>query len=59
MTDRMDLSSHDQGENFPATQLGRHLIRRFLAGQMNLDSHNGILRRFCTRASSDVAAHLM
>jgi hypothetical protein len=59
MTDHMDLSSPEESENFPATQLGRHLIRRFLAGRMNLDSHDGILRRFYTRTSPGVAAHLM
>ena len=59
MTDRMDLSSQDRVENFQATQLGKHLISRLWAGRLDLDSQDGLLRRFYTKASPEVAAHLM
>jgi hypothetical protein len=58
MTDEMDLSSPEE-ENFPAAQLGRHLVRRFLAGQMSLESHDEILRRFYARISPSIMAQIM
>jgi hypothetical protein len=59
MTNSMDLSAPDQGENFQATQLGKHLLARFWAGRLDLDSYDGLLRRFYNRAAPQVAAHLM
>ena len=59
MTDRMDLTAPDRGENFQATQLGKHLVARLWAGRLDLDSHDGLLRRFYDRAAPKVAAQLM
>jgi hypothetical protein len=59
MTDHMDLTATDRGENFQAVQLGKHLIARFWAGSLDLDSHNGLLRRFYDRAAPQVAQQLM
>src|SRR6266568_7722986 len=59
MTDRMDLTAPDRGENFQATQLGKHLIARLWAGRLDLDSYDGLLRRFYDRAAPQVAAQLM
>jgi hypothetical protein len=59
MTRRMNLAAQDHGENFQATQLGRHLITRLWAGKLDLDGHDGLLRCFYDRAAPQIAVQLM
>jgi hypothetical protein len=59
MTDSMDLAAPERGENVQATQLGKHLLARFWAGRLDLDSHDGLLRRFYNRIAPQTAAQLM
>ena len=59
MTDSMGQSSSSRSETYTETQLGRHLLSRLWAGRLDLDSHDGLLRDYYTKASPEVAAQLM
>jgi hypothetical protein len=58
MVERVGTTSNDKIETLRSTELGLHLLNRLWAGQLSLDSHRGILRRFYARVSSNIATDL-
>jgi hypothetical protein len=59
MVDRLDPSGQDNTTRFRATALGRHLINLLWNGQIDLDSHNGLLRRYYAHAPAEEANDLL
>src|SRR6266545_425796 len=59
MVERMDPGAQDRADSSRASRLGSHLINRLWHGQLDADSHDGLLRRFYAKASPEVATELM
>lgn len=58
MIDRL-TTTDDEADTFVITELGTHLLRRLWHGRIEVDSQDGLLRRFYGRVPSAVAATLM
>src|SRR5258708_39417244 len=59
MVDRLDRRDQDEAATFRANQLGGHLINRLWHGQIELDSPDGLLRRYYAHASTEIANDLL
>ncbi|TKK85599.1 hypothetical protein FDA94_24715 [Herbidospora galbida] len=59
MVDRMESEDQDRVAEFRVEALGSHLINRLWNGQIDLESHNSLLRRFYLHASKEVAKDLL
>lgn len=59
MVDRLGQPSPNVPEQFRTSTLGLHLINRLWNGQIHVESHNGLLRRYYRHAPAQDAAHLL
>lgn len=57
--DLLDPAASERPALARAHGLGRHLVSRYWAGQITLDSHSQLLRRFYQKAPTSVRADLM
>ncbi|MFI5591190.1 hypothetical protein ACIA5G_39490 [Amycolatopsis sp. NPDC051758] len=59
MVDRTDCASLNEAEQFRTSAIGHHLVGQLWWGQITVDSHGGLLRRYFDRAPTHDAHDLL